>query len=86
MAAILYMQIINQDNPSEGPSWTCELAHGGHAEYMQISWFSNSTRIIHQRVFRKKFAKIEWLLATGERLRRYWICKLAYRGRVEYAN
>ena len=27
---------------------------------MQISWFSNSTREVHQRVFRKKFAKISW--------------------------
>ena len=53
---------------------------------MQISWFSNSTREIHQRVFRKKIVKIWWALATGERLRRYWICKLAHVGHVEYAN
>ena len=37
---------------------------------MQISWYSNSNRIIHQRVFRKKIVKIGWILATWERLRR----------------
>ena len=36
---------------------------------MQISWFSNLNRIIHQRVFRKKIAKTGQILATGERLR-----------------
>ena len=53
---------------------------------MEISWFSNSTREIHQRVFRIKIAKIWWSMATGERLHRSWIYKLAHCGHIEYAN
>ena len=45
---------------------------------MQISWFSNFSKIIHQRVFRKKIAKFGWILATGELSRRSWICKLVH--------
>ena len=41
---------------------------------MQISWFSSLSRIIHQIVFRKTFAKIGWILMTGERSRRFWMC------------
>ena len=44
-------------------SWICKLVHGGHLEY-EISWFSNLSRIIHQRVFRKKLRRSDeyWLL------------------------
>ena len=66
-------------------SCICKLVHGGHLGY-EITWFSNLSRIIHQRVLRNKIEKIGWILMTGELSRWSWICKLAHDIHLGYAN
>ena len=55
--------------------FSCVARVAAHSRFYfkQISWFSNSSKIIHQRVFRKKIVKIRWILTNGERLLRAWI-------------